>query len=432
MDAVVWVAVALGAALAIARLWQLRAMAIDHAMFARLAIKLIREGKADRARKLTFAAPAAALALVARALLVQATTLRASAGAPSLRESLEACRSEALDAQMARVTRHRAVSILALVLVWAPILRLMLGGDGVAWGLYGLAGLGTAAAGWAEWMTHRLSTEVPAESAAIVAALLEPPPASPDASPFRVAPRLDADDEVVPAEGEIVVVVRRKGEPHATVPLSSDIIKIGKAPTSHVCLDDPAVSRMHAVVERSGATLTVIDLGSDNGTHVRGERVNKTTLGPGDVVRIADFELSFRLGDAGGGDAPAPAKEAPLPAGEGVSRVFYGFDTCSPDPFYDAVNALAGQELPAARLRISKLRRAGAAPRHVVAVEGAAESVRALQTALERASGGPLGGAWPAEDAAPDAVYPAGTRTHHALRAEMEGGAMEIVATTET
>ena len=37
-----------------------------------------------------------------------------------------------------------------------------------------------------------------------------------------------------------------------TQTLSQDVIKIGKLKSSHVCLDDEAVARMHAVIEVSG------------------------------------------------------------------------------------------------------------------------------------------------------------------------------------
>ena len=51
-----------------------------------------------------------------------------------------------------------------------------------------------------------------------------------------------------------------------TQTLSQDVIKIGKLKSSHVCLDDEAVARMHAVIEVSGDEVRVIDLGSATGT----------------------------------------------------------------------------------------------------------------------------------------------------------------------
>ena len=51
-----------------------------------------------------------------------------------------------------------------------------------------------------------------------------------------------------------------------------DIIKIGRLATAHLKLDDQKVSRIHAVVEvTSGRDVSIIDMGSAEGTYVNGE-----------------------------------------------------------------------------------------------------------------------------------------------------------------
>ena len=66
-----------------------------------------------------------------------------------------------------------------------------------------------------------------------------------------------------------------------------DIIKIGRLSSAHLCLDDEKVSRIHSVIE-SGAdgTLSIIDMGSVEGTFVNGKRVNKGALAFGDEIRV--------------------------------------------------------------------------------------------------------------------------------------------------
>ena len=44
--------------------------------------------------------------------------------------------------------------------------------------------------------------------------------------------------------------------------IAQDVIKIGKLKSSHLCLEDDTVARMHAVIEVSGSDVRVIDLGS--------------------------------------------------------------------------------------------------------------------------------------------------------------------------
>ena len=63
-----------------------------------------------------------------------------------------------------------------------------------------------------------------------------------------------------------------------TQTLSQDVIKIGKLKSSHVCLDDEAVARMHAVIEVSGDEVRVIDLGSATGTMLNGGRIGWSDL----------------------------------------------------------------------------------------------------------------------------------------------------------
>jgi DNA-binding winged helix-turn-helix (wHTH) protein len=70
---------------------------------------------------------------------------------------------------------------------------------------------------------------------------------------------------------------------------------IGRDPSAAVLLDLPSVSRRHAqiVVEISGATLQ--DLGSKNGTLLRGQRVTSASaLQDGDKIQVGSVTLTFR------------------------------------------------------------------------------------------------------------------------------------------
>src|SRR5579864_5163889 len=61
--------------------------------------------------------------------------------------------------------------------------------------------------------------------------------------------------------------------------LSHDVVKIGSDQRSHLRVDDALASRMHAVLEVVSPTdITLIDLGSEAGSFVNGQRVNKCRL----------------------------------------------------------------------------------------------------------------------------------------------------------
>jgi ABC-type multidrug transport system ATPase subunit/pSer/pThr/pTyr-binding forkhead associated (FHA) protein len=71
--------------------------------------------------------------------------------------------------------------------------------------------------------------------------------------------------------------------------------RIGRAPEGNdLRLDDPRISRYHAVIERVGANYRIQDLHSHNGTFVNGKRVEgDQRLEPGDEIQIAGSKLVF-------------------------------------------------------------------------------------------------------------------------------------------
>jgi DNA-binding winged helix-turn-helix (wHTH) protein len=75
---------------------------------------------------------------------------------------------------------------------------------------------------------------------------------------------------------------------------------VGRDPECEVWIDSPGVSRRHARVVVEGGRVTVDDLGSKNGTIVRGRAVKMTTLlTDGDDVRFGSARLTFRAWAAG-------------------------------------------------------------------------------------------------------------------------------------
>ncbi|WP_338865129.1 adventurous gliding motility protein GltG [Myxococcus stipitatus] len=66
-----------------------------------------------------------------------------------------------------------------------------------------------------------------------------------------------------------------------------DIIKIGRLSSAHLCLEDEKVSRIHSVIEvASDGSMSIIDMGSVEGTYVNNKRVNKGQLSFGDEIRV--------------------------------------------------------------------------------------------------------------------------------------------------
>ncbi len=80
----------------------------------------------------------------------------------------------------------------------------------------------------------------------------------------------------------------------ALAPTADRQITLGRAAGNSVQLDDPRVSRRHALIERLGNRFRLRDLSSDNGTFVNGERVKGAVwLQPGDEIQVGGYRLVF-------------------------------------------------------------------------------------------------------------------------------------------
>ncbi|HCF58805.1 MAG TPA: hypothetical protein DFS52_12550, partial [Myxococcales bacterium] len=78
----------------------------------------------------------------------------------------------------------------------------------------------------------------------------------------------------------------------ATRDFERDMIKIGRLSTAHLCLDDEKASRIHSVLNVEGdGKLSVVDMGSVEGTYLNGKRVNKGVVQFGDEIRIGSTRL---------------------------------------------------------------------------------------------------------------------------------------------
>ncbi|WDZ84997.1 FHA domain-containing protein [Micromonospora cathayae] len=76
--------------------------------------------------------------------------------------------------------------------------------------------------------------------------------------------------------------------------LRAGALVVGRAPTADIVLDDPHLSRRHAVVRLAGDVVTLNDLGSTNGTWLNDRRISDLEpLTDGDVIRIGRTELRF-------------------------------------------------------------------------------------------------------------------------------------------
>ena len=94
-------------------------------------------------------------------------------------------------------------------------------------------------------------------------------------------------------DGAVLIIRAGGGRAGEQFAVDRERMAIGRAPQSDVFLDDITVSREHAVLERRGDGLHLIDRGSLNGTYVNRERVDSVRLADGDELQIGKYRLAY-------------------------------------------------------------------------------------------------------------------------------------------
>lgn len=89
------------------------------------------------------------------------------------------------------------------------------------------------------------------------------------------------------------LVIRFGNEPERAVVWDTVDIAVGRHDSQDISIDDPEVSRKHALFHRDGERFWVEDLGTQLGTLVNGESIATRDLEHGDVVRIGMVEMRF-------------------------------------------------------------------------------------------------------------------------------------------
>lgn len=103
-------------------------------------------------------------------------------------------------------------------------------------------------------------------------------------------------------------------------------ITIGRGASALLPIDDPQLSELHAVVNvEEDGSISLLDLGSENGLVLRGQQVSNATLNHGDIFSVGDLQFRITVTQAQSSAAspapvaasrPAPAAPAPVRMGQ--------------------------------------------------------------------------------------------------------------------
>lgn len=89
------------------------------------------------------------------------------------------------------------------------------------------------------------------------------------------------------------LVVERGGEQRPFA-LTRPIVHLGRGFSATLQLEDPGVSRRHAIVVQRRGGVRILDDRSANGTWVNGRRVHEAELRDGDVIVLGRAVLVYR------------------------------------------------------------------------------------------------------------------------------------------
>ncbi len=116
--------------------------------------------------------------------------------------------------------------------------------------------------------------------------------------PPLVTPR-QAESTAMPQTvraGAGTVMAQLEGAYGRVVPVGTNGVHVGRMPDNALALDDPKVSRYHAVVAWTSVGFVVADLNSTNGTRVNEEPVvGRSLLADGDELIFGDHRFTFQL-----------------------------------------------------------------------------------------------------------------------------------------
>ena len=85
-------------------------------------------------------------------------------------------------------------------------------------------------------------------------------------------------------------------------PLDRIVTNLGRRRENDIVIKEPEVSRKHAQIRYENGRFVLYDTESTGGTFVNGQRVDRSVLYTGDVIRMSDVSITFVDGGSDLGD----------------------------------------------------------------------------------------------------------------------------------
>ena len=114
--------------------------------------------------------------------------------------------------------------------------------------------------------------------------------------------RIECGEEQAPLRRKAKIA--RQGVPYLELAgkrkaLSNKAVAIGRDKSNGIIVNDPKVSRIHALIVFEKNQILLRDSGSRNGTFLNGEKIpmnRKVKIKYGDLIRVGDTQFTFHDG----------------------------------------------------------------------------------------------------------------------------------------
>jgi predicted component of type VI protein secretion system len=100
-------------------------------------------------------------------------------------------------------------------------------------------------------------------------------------------------------------LIPENGDP--PIPITRDVTVVGRREFCDIQVNDASLSKRHCVLVKTDGLLVIRDLGTTNGTKVKGQRIRWAALLPDDRITLGSYRLRVYLGPD---NAPAPSEMA--------------------------------------------------------------------------------------------------------------------------
>ena len=114
---------------------------------------------------------------------------------------------------------------------------------------------------------------------------------------------------------DVNLVLFKKDGSHKSFSLPDSTTVIGRRHDCDLCIPLKTVSRRHCELNQNNETVKIRDLGSSGGTFLNGNKINETTIKPGDYIRIGPLTFLLQIdGEPEKIVQPKPKPAKPKPA----------------------------------------------------------------------------------------------------------------------